>query len=87
MRNFRALSCAIAISLMMVAAAPANPPVSTVDALPGNARVHPARRTRRTRGAVHAFANESGAPAVADAIYAPPFGGADRVEAPQTSSR
>ena len=39
MRNFRALSCAIAISLMMVAAAPANPPVSTVDALLGNARV------------------------------------------------
>ena len=32
------------------------------------------------RGAVHAFANQSGAPSVAYAIYTPPFDGKDRVE-------
>jgi mannose-6-phosphate isomerase-like protein (cupin superfamily) len=31
------------------------------------------------RGAVHAFRNESGAPAAAYAIYTPPFDGKDRV--------
>lgn len=33
------------------------------------------------RGALHAFANESGAPAVAYAVYTPPFDGEDRVDA------
>ena len=32
------------------------------------------------RGAVHAFANQSGAPAVAYAVYSPPFDGKDRVD-------
>jgi mannose-6-phosphate isomerase-like protein (cupin superfamily) len=32
------------------------------------------------RGTVHAFTNESGAPAVAYAVYTPPFDGSDRVE-------
>ncbi len=34
------------------------------------------------RGAVHAFANQSGAPAVAYVVYAPPFDGKDRADAP-----
>jgi mannose-6-phosphate isomerase-like protein (cupin superfamily) len=34
------------------------------------------------RGAVHAFRNESPEPAVAFAVYAPPFDGRDRVDAP-----
>lgn len=33
------------------------------------------------RGAVHAFANRSGEPAVAYAVYSPPFDGEDRVPA------
>ena len=33
------------------------------------------------RGAVHAFANQSGAPSVAYAIYTPPFDGKDRIDA------
>ena len=32
------------------------------------------------RGTVHAFANQSGAPALAYAVYTPPFDGTDRVE-------
>jgi len=34
------------------------------------------------RGAVHAFRNDSPEPAVAYAVYVPPFDGRDRVEAP-----
>jgi mannose-6-phosphate isomerase-like protein (cupin superfamily) len=33
------------------------------------------------RGTVHAFANQSGEPAVSYAVYTPPFDGTDRVEA------
>jgi mannose-6-phosphate isomerase-like protein (cupin superfamily) len=35
------------------------------------------------RGAVHAFTNRSDAPAVAYAVYTPPFDGKDRVDAPK----
>ncbi len=34
------------------------------------------------RGAVHAFTNQSGAPALSYAIYSPPFDGVDRADAP-----
>ena len=32
------------------------------------------------RGTVHAFANQSGAPAVSYLIYTPPYDGVDRIE-------
>ena len=151
MRNQRALPCALALSLLLVAAAPATDPAPTVDALLGAERVRiplaaladrvplaadqdfrvvelgrdtgtshhlvairtaetPHRHDRHDlfvvvvrghgkmriggealpigpgsvvyvpRGAVHAFTNESAAPAVSYAIYSPPFDGKDRVE-------
>lgn len=39
------------------------------------------------RGTVHAFTNQSDAPAVAYTVYTPPFDGKDRVDEPQISSR
>ena len=151
MRNCRALPCALALTLLLVAAAPATDPAPTVDALLGAERVRiplaalaeraplapgqdfrvvevgrdaatshhvvairtaetPHRHDRHElfvmivrghgamrigdatlpvgqgsllyvpRGAVHAFANESGAPAVAYAVYTPPFDAVDRVD-------
>ncbi len=32
------------------------------------------------RGTVHAFANQSGAPAVSYVVYSPPYDGVDRIE-------
>ncbi len=151
MRNCRALPCALALSLLLVATSFATDPAPTMDALLGAERVRiplaalaerarlasgqdfrvvevgrdaatshhavairtaetPHRHDRHEllvmivrghgtmrigdatlpvgegsllyvpRGAVHAFANESGTPAVAYVVYAPPFDGADRVE-------
>jgi mannose-6-phosphate isomerase-like protein (cupin superfamily) len=151
MRNRRALSGALALLVLCLAAAPATRPAPTVDALIGRERVRipldalaervslapdqdlrvvelgrddatshhlvavrtaetPHRHDRHElfvvivrghgtmrigdaalpagegsilyvpRGAVHAFANQSGEPAVAYAVYAPPFDGIDRVE-------
>lgn len=151
MRNRPALPRVLALSLLLVAAAPATDPTVTVDALLGPERVRiplgalaeraplapgqdfrvvevgrdavtshhvVAIRTAETahrhdrhellvmivrgrgtmrigdaalpvgegsllyvpRGAVHAFANQSGAPAVSYAIYSPPFDGVDRVD-------
>jgi len=151
MRTRRALPCALAISFLLFAAAPAPDPAPTVDALIGADRVRiplaelaervplaagqdfrvvelgrdattshhvvairtaetPHRHERHDllvlvvrghgamrigdaaqplgegsivyipRGAVHAFTNQSGAPAVSYAIYSPPFDGVDRVE-------
>jgi mannose-6-phosphate isomerase-like protein (cupin superfamily) len=153
MRNQRALPCALALSLLLIAAAPATDPAPTVDALLGAERVRiplsaladraplapgqdfrvalvgrdaatshhvvairtaetPHRHDRHElfvmivrghgtmqiggaalavgegsllyvpRGAVHAFTNQTGAPAVAYAVYSPPFDGKDRVDAP-----
>lgn len=152
MRNRRALPCALALGVLLLAAAPPRDAAPTVDALLGKERVRiplsalaervplaadqdfrvvelgrdaatshhvVAIRTAETphrhdhhelvvvmvrghgtmrigdevlpvgegsvlyvpRGAVHAFANQSGAPAVSYAIYAPPFDGKDRVVA------
>ncbi len=152
MRNRRALPCALAISLLLLAAAPASDPAPTVDALLGAQRVRiplaalaeraplapqedfrvvelgrdtatshhlvairgaekPHRHDRHDlfvvvvrghgtmrigdaalpvgehsvlyvpRGTVHAFANESGGPALAYVLYTPPFDGVDRVDA------
>jgi mannose-6-phosphate isomerase-like protein (cupin superfamily) len=151
MRNPRALPGLLALSFLLLAAAPAAPP-ATVDALLGSERVRiplasltervplaadqefrvvevgrdagtsqhvAAIRTAETlhrhdhhdllvviargygtmrigdqtlpvgegsivyvpRGTVHAFANQSGAPAVSYVVYTPPYDGVDRVEA------
>jgi mannose-6-phosphate isomerase-like protein (cupin superfamily) len=151
MRNRRALTGAIALSLAWLAAAPANDSAPTVDALLGSERVRIAlaalaervplaadqpfrvvevgrdastshhfaaiRRAEKPhrhdhhdqlvviargygtlrvgdrtlpvgegsivyvpRGTVHAFTNQSGAPAVSYVVYTPPYDGVDRVE-------